>query len=131
MIALDTNLFIYVLEEHPEFGNRAALVLAEAQGNGMASELVYLELLSAPAFKRLEYKRQALNFLEGQQLEFVPLDKTVLLQAAALRAARTPVLGVGDALHIASALRAGADTFITNDKALAKLTIPGLKIETL
>ena len=131
MFALDTNLFIYVLQGHAEFGHRAALVLEQSQNNGSASELVYLELLSAPAFKYPKLKREALQFLDNQRLKFVPLDKSILLKAADLSAKHSPKLGAVSAIHIASALHAGADTFITNDRHLVKLKFPGLKIVTL
>ncbi len=128
MIALDTNLFIYVLDGSKEFGPQASRVMREAQGKGTASELVYLELLGNSIFQDKLKKRAAMAFLDEQSLLFSPLDKATLLKAAELRANLTPKLGLGDALHLASALQAGADTFITNDHNLHKLHIPNLAI---
>lgn len=131
MIALDTNIFIYVLESDRQFGKKAADVLRGVQGNGSAAMLVYLELLSSRAFLDSSHRNIALSFLDSQRLQFVELSKGVLLKAARLRAGLTPKLGVGDALHLACAMYAGAETFVTNDQDLVKLQIPGLKIISL
>lgn len=131
MIALDTNIFIYVLEGNSQFGHRAADLLSHAQGTGVASMFVYLEVLSHPTLARATSKHIALSFLDEQKLEYIEMSKELLVRAAHLRASLTPKVGVGDSLHLASALHAGADTFITNDQALVKLKTKGLKIVSL
>lgn len=134
MVALDTNILIYVLEGHAEFGPAAAAVLRTAQGDGTLSELVYLELLSKADFSNARHRQLALDFLADQQLRFTPVSKAILLRAAELRAGRASLdakLGVGDAVHLASALQTGAETFITNDQILTRLSIPGLRVVSL
>jgi len=131
MITLDSNVFIYVLENNQEFGERASLVLESAQDNGLASMFVYLELLSHSGLEKAENKELVLRFLDEQRLEFVELKRDILLKAAELRAQLTPKLGVGDALHLATAIHAGAEEFVTNDQNLVKLKIKDLKITSL
>ena len=129
MIALDTNLFVYVLEGNAQFAESAARVLHKAQGNGVASMLVYAELLSAPVFASTANRSTALAFMNGQALRYMELTKEVLIRAAELRSCSLKRHGLGDAPHLACALQAGADTFITNDQGLLKVKVPGLAIE--
>jgi len=131
VIALDSNIFIYVLEGHRDFGRPAAAVLRQAQNSGSASMFVYLELLSAPVFRDPKVRNLAQSFLDNQNLIFIELDKNMLIEAAALRARLTPKIGVGDAIHIASAIRAGADEFVTNDNNLLKVKLSHLKLTKL
>ncbi len=131
MIALDSNIFIYVLEGNQTFGRRAADILKAAQGNACVSLFMYMEVLSHSAFLNPENKKLALSFLEEQQLQIIEMGKDIILRAAHLRASLTPKLGTGDALHLASALEAGADRFITNDQDLVKLKLKGLEIVSL
>lgn len=131
MTALDTNIFIYVLESNEQFGPKAASVLRRAQGNGCASQFIYLELLSSRAFSDDHKRNIAISFLDSQRLQFIEANKQVLLEAARLRATMTPKIGAGDALHLASALAAGADEFVTNDQDLFDVKIKGLKISPL
>lgn len=131
MIAFDTNIFIYVLEGNEQFGPKAASALRQAQGNGCASQFVYLELLSNRAFSDDHKRNIAISFLDSQRLQFIETNKQVLLEAARLRATMMPKIGAGDALHLASALYTGAENFITNDINLSKLKINGLEIVVL
>ncbi|HEY4160940.1 MAG TPA: PIN domain-containing protein [Candidatus Saccharimonadales bacterium] len=131
MIALDTNIFIYVLESNPDFAGPAATALHRAQEGGAASVLVYAELLSNSAFKDAGLRNIAVGFLDAQALQYVELTRDILVDAARLRTNSEKRLGLGDAIHLASALAAGADTFVTNDKELVKLRMAGLKVVTL
>lgn len=128
MVALDSNVFIYALEGNPRYGQAAAAALRQAQGQGFASEFVYLELLSKRDFKDAHKREIVIAFLDTQKLEFIELNKEILLKAASLRAELTPKIGVGDAIHLASAIHAGANTFITNDQDLVNLRLSNLKI---
>ncbi len=64
-----------------------------------------------------------------QSLSFVPVTEQVAQLAGQYR--HTYGIKGPDSIHLATAVTAGAERFITNDKALAKLTIPGLRIEPL
>jgi predicted nucleic acid-binding protein len=50
-IALDTNLFIYVFEQHPEFGERAKAILEQIEDgfvSAVASSVSLTEILVKP-----------------------------------------------------------------------------------
>lgn len=118
-ILIDTCVWIYHLEEHPELGPPAAQViesLEEGRFRAVASELTLLELTVRP----LQLGRQdvaddyevLLDYFP--HLELIPVSREILLDAAALRARqklRTP-----DAIQLATGLRAGATLAVTNDR---------------
>ena len=118
-VLIDTSVWIYHLENHPEFGLPAGRViesLEEGRFRGIASELTLLELTVRP----LQLGRQdvadhyevLLDYFPN--LEIVPVSREILLEAAALRARqkiRTP-----DAIQLATGIRAGATLAVTNHK---------------
>jgi len=120
-IALDTNLFIYVFEQHPEFGEKAKAVLEQIEDGfvaAVASSVSLTEILVKPIREgnlTLE-KQYKLLFSHFPNLTILPIDNIVAERAAYLRGKyniKTP-----DALIVATALVANADLFITNDQRL-------------
>lgn len=129
MIALDTNIFIYVLNDHAEFGQRATDILRGDELR-LASELALAEVMSSPKLQNAVHKQNAMRFLEEVNVNFYPADRTILLLAAELR--RTyPSLKLADAVHLATAQYCGAEAFITNDQALVGLSMAELTIQSL
>jgi predicted nucleic acid-binding protein len=121
IIALDTNLFIYVFEQNPEFGEKAKAALEHIENGfvvGIASSVSLTEILVKPIREgnlTLE-KQYKLLFSHFPNLTILPIDNVVAEQAAYLRGKyniKTP-----DALIVATALVANADLFITNDQRL-------------
>lgn len=118
-VLIDTSVWIYHLENHPEFGPSAGRViesLEEGKFRGITSELTLLELTVRP----LQLGRQdvadhyevLLDYFP--HLEIVPISREILLDAAALRARqklRTP-----DAIQLSTGIRTGATLAVTNDK---------------
>ncbi len=129
MIAIDSNIFIYALNAHPEFGLPAVKVLRRAETK-VASELTFAEILSSPKLEQFSLRRDALDFLERLRVSYNPVTKDILSISGGLRRKHTS-LKLADAIHLASALSVGAGSFVTNDQNLVKLKIPGLKIVSL
>ncbi|MCW5570895.1 MAG: type II toxin-antitoxin system VapC family toxin [Steroidobacteraceae bacterium] len=131
-VLLDTSLWIYHFESHPMFGAAAGRILGDLEAGrftAIASELLLLELTVLPLRQgRQDIADQyELLFSHFPNLELVPLSRGILLEASALRAAhglRTP-----DAIHIATAVRAGASAIVTNDASWARL--PAIPAVTL
>ncbi len=125
-VLIDTSVWIYHLEQHPQLGRSAGRViegLEEGEFRGVASELTLLELTVRP----LQFGRQdiaddyELLLDHFPHLEIVPITRNVLLDAAGLRARqrlRTP-----DAIQIATGLRAGATLAVTNDEVWRKVPL--------
>ncbi len=132
LYALDTVTFIYFLEQHPRYYPAAKDIFTQIESGRIAatcSTLIFAELL-VPLFKTKETgKADKLTHILSNfpHLSIQPITSEISIDAAKLRADygfRTP-----DAIHLASALRAKARSFITNDKNLQKMTTPGFCIE--
>jgi predicted nucleic acid-binding protein len=119
-ILIDTSVWIYHLEGSEEFARPAGSVLEAVESGriqGLASELTLLELLVRPLALRRQDVADHYELLLDQfpNLELVPADRAVLVEAAALRARhrlRTP-----DAIVLATGLLHGATLAVTNDEA--------------
>lgn len=119
-VLIDTSIWIYHFEQHPKFAEPAGgLVgkLEDGKFRGIASELTLLELTVRP----LQLGRQdvaddyEILLCYFPNLEFEPISRAILLDAAGLRARyrlRTP-----DAILLATGLRRGATLAVTNDEA--------------
>ena len=117
-VLIDSSVWIYHFEQHPEFGEAAGKViesLEEGRFRGVVSELTLLELTVRP----LRLGRQdvadeyelLLSYFPNVELE--PVTKEVLLDAAALRARYR--LRPADAILMATGIRAEATAAVTND----------------
>ena len=120
IIALDTCIFIYHLEENKKYLPYTELLLEKLlpQGkiNATCSALVLTELLIRPMREKrldlvLSYKALMIGF---PHLSIISVDPQVAEQAAYFRSAynqKTP-----DSIHLASALVSGATLIIGNDR---------------
>jgi predicted nucleic acid-binding protein len=124
LIALDTSVWIYHLEGSAAYGQAADRVLetvAQGRIEGVASELVLLELLVAPLKKGAQDVADEIELalLHFPHLQLAPVTRPVLVRAAEIRARyglRTP-----DAIMIATAVESGATLAVTNDDAWQKV----------
>jgi predicted nucleic acid-binding protein len=128
-VAVDTALFIYLIEEDGRFLPHI-LPLFEVADRGIrtlvTSALTLLEILVVPyrTGNRQLAERYERLLTRSRGVQIVDLTRDHLRAAAQLRAVtgiKTP-----DALHLASALAMGCRTFVTNDRRLPSL--PGLKV---
>jgi len=128
-VAVDTAVFIYLIEEEPRFLPHILPLFAEAdQGERelVTSALTLLEVLVVPyrAGDRQLAERYEQLLTKSRGVRIVELTRDQLRAAAQLRAAtgaRTP-----DALHLVSALGTSCKTFVTNDRRLPP--VPGLRV---
>lgn len=124
VIALDSSIWIYHFENHPEYLPLTTEVLTAVESGNLraiASELTILEIIVLPL--KQEHLDAAddyeLLLSEFPNLTLIPITRSILRHAASLRASyglRTP-----DALIVATALAGNATLLVTNDKALNKL----------
>ncbi|MEP0775450.1 MAG: type II toxin-antitoxin system VapC family toxin [Acidobacteriota bacterium] len=128
-VALDTSVFIYFLEEHPDYLDVVKPLFAALDRGELAavtSTLTLLEVSVVPLrHGDVELARRYEQLLSrGRGLSLVEVSRVIARDAAALRAAmglRTP-----DAIQLATALRHRCTAFVTNDRALPSL--PGLRV---
>ena len=132
VVGLDTAPLIYFIEENPVYLHAVRrFFAAAAQGelHIITSTVTLLEILVHP-FRQGDtgladqYREILLN---SNGLSCVPLSGGIAEEAARLRSEhsiRTP-----DAIQIATAIRGGATSFLTNDSRLPSL--PGLEMLVL
>ena len=120
-VYLDTNLYIYLFEGLEEHRRPMADLAAEIDRRDIAviaSELIFTELLPRPVRDgRHELVEGYLELMQRTpRISLVPVDRRVILRAVHLRADFG--LRSMDALHVATALVHGCETFLTNDERL-------------
>ena len=132
VIAIDSCVWIYHLENHPDYAALTKQVL-ETVENGtcraLSSELTLLEILVRPHRLDLqdvadEYELLLSNF---PNFSLQAITRDTLLAAARIRAChglRTP-----DAILAATAAAAGATLLVTNDRRF--LEVPGIQVVCL
>jgi predicted nucleic acid-binding protein len=125
-IGIDTGIFIYFIEENPEWIDEAAVVfewLLSSGNSGVTSTLTMTELLVQPyRLGRTELVDQFYALLSTYpNLEWVAPTLEISDLAARLRAEhgiRTP-----DATQAATAIERGATALVSNDAAFSRLTV--------
>lgn len=120
LIALDSNVFIAALagsEPHSRQAQQLIRDVAAGKHKAIASSIIYGEVLGLANREEADIER---FFAAIPHLVTIPADDGICLAAAQLRRRGGGKLKLPDALHIATALMAGAEVFITNDKSLSR-----------
>lgn len=131
-VYLDTNIFIYAVEGYPKFKTELN-VLFEAFDDGtlkaITSELTLAEVLVKPLIDNNFKVSSAYNkaIQNSQILEVIPINREILKESARLRSITN--LRLPDAIHAATAILNGCETFLTNDKRLE--AISGINVVVL
>ncbi len=121
-VAVDTALFIYLIEEHPRFLAPVRALFARADAGEIeivTSALTLLEVLVVPlrAGDHVLAARYDALLTRSRGVRVVDLSRDQLRTAARLRAhygtLRTP-----DALQLAAAISTGCHAFVTNDRRM-------------
>jgi predicted nucleic acid-binding protein len=119
----DTNLFIYLIEQHVEFGPKVAALKDHHIRRGHAvitSTLTLGELLTQPLRTgREDLAQRYSTLLERGNIELIHFDASAAHWYARVRAKTS--LRQPDAIQMACAMAAGAVEFCTNDQRLAGL----------
>ncbi len=131
LIYLDSNIVIYLIERPPQFGPRASVRLAAAKAAGdhlVVSELTRLECRSdAIAAANQTLLDQYDEFFARAVVQVMPLSTAVVDLATEIRGRHR--FKTADALHLAAAIEAGCQSFLTNDLRLSRF--PNLTVEIL
>jgi predicted nucleic acid-binding protein len=124
--AFDADVLIYAAVAGHPLGRRVLALLAEAPAPaGIGSALLLPEILSQPLRKGVEAELLALTAVLGR-VELRPLDEATAQLAVALGAGYR--LGARDAVHLACAVGAGAERFVTNNRRSFPQTIAEVAI---
>jgi predicted nucleic acid-binding protein len=128
-VYLDTNILIRLTEGLFDDRNLIDTVVADYVNSGavfITSELALTEVLVHPIRQKNqrlieEYGRLMTSFVKPH-----PVSREVLYLAAELRA-QTASLRTPDAIHVATAVLASAQQFVTGDQGIKQLP-PGLTL---
>jgi predicted nucleic acid-binding protein len=125
----DSMLFIYLLEDHPAFSPRARHLLDRAYRRGDSLYTSYLalgEVMAAAEHSPLPEKALAMRkTLDEMGFCYLPFDDGAVAPFSWLRGKQK--VKIADSIHLACAASAGIDLFLTGDKQLVKLDVPGIQ----
>jgi len=124
----DTMLFVYLLEGEPQFGPRVAEIYKQMMHRGdilCTSTFTVGEVLVGPQKKGSTHVvAEVKSHFTSDEIELIPFTMDVAEEYSRIRAVH-PVLPA-DAIHLATAAQTGTDLFLTNDRRLLRLNVPGI-----
>jgi predicted nucleic acid-binding protein len=126
LVAVDTAVWIYEFEFHPNFGPVTRMLFRDGFGTGVCRAACSLLVLGEVLVKPLTDSRTdladryRLALSPNPYLMVWPIGHDVIETAASLRAKYR--IKMIDAIHVASAVVNHADFFVTNDEGLRRIT---------
>ena len=121
-IGVDSSILIYLLNNEPRKAKKIAEILSLSK-KIVASSILHLEIATG-FYKKNQFPLiDMLNDLPKicENFEYKNVDLAVSSYAAYLRA-KYKFLKTPDSIHIATAISANADFFLTSDKKLTKIS---------
>ena len=121
---IDTNILVYAMETHPEFGGRAGEVLRmvdSGEVSGVVSSLVLLEMCwYLESRGRVDEMRNAVGVVEGSRVEVVDVAGRDVSRAAELKTVYKSV-DLNDLVNYSVMRRLGLRDVFTNDSHFEQL----------
>ena len=120
-VVIDTNIFIYLYEDHPDFADSAEFIINQAEASvfsGVITPITFSEIVVKPySMQRPDLADLVVCALRSyRNIRCKDIDGKTAQMAGALRARyRRPL---PDMYQAAIALQASVPILITNDKAL-------------
>ena len=124
----DTNLFIYLIENHGDLSERVAQLrkrMIERSDNLYTSALTLGEILVKPIEAGNEVLGRRYEAALRQGAAIIPFDVDAARLYAGIRKDRT--IRPPDAIQLACAAQARVDLFMTNDERLSTKSIPRIQ----
>jgi predicted nucleic acid-binding protein len=125
----DSMLFIYLLEDDNASTRRAEHLLKRSRDRGdllFTSHLVVAEILTGTKKLGSRGKGAAIReALEEMRFSFLPFEAGAVESFSDLRSQTKA--RIADAINLSCAAAAGMDLFLTGDKDLVKLDVPGIQ----
>ncbi len=124
----DTMMFVYLLEADPQFGPRVGDIYEQMMDRGdilCTSIFTVGEVLVGPQKKGgADVVARLKNYFARDEIELLPFTINMVEEYSRIRS----VCGVlpADAIHLASAAMSRTDLFLTNDRKLLRLSVPGI-----
>ncbi len=129
LIYWDSMAFIYLLEGNPKFLPKIQNLKSQMDRRGdtlVTSVFTLGEVLTGPRRVGATAAVDSIKaYFTGGTIRLLPFELETADRYSILRS--TFKVSQADALHLSCAAVAGVDVFITNDKALWSLVIPGIR----
>lgn len=126
----DSMLFIYMLEGNPVFGPKVRNILHQivSRGDTLSTSVFSIgEILTGPRRRGSVSGVDAVKqYFQSGAVTILPFTESTADHYSLIRGANK--VSQADAIHLACAAEANIDVFITNDRDLRKLFIPGIKL---
>ena len=124
----DSMLFVYWLEDHPVHADRMDRIRSRMETRGdtlCTSAFTVGEVLTGP-YKSgaMETASRIREAFRSPQIELIPFTPETADHYAVIRGKHR--VSPADAIHLASAAQARVDLYLTNDRRLQPLAIPGI-----
>src|SRR5271154_4935800 len=124
----DTMLFIYMLEDDPQFGPKVHRILRRMNDREdvlCTSVFAFAEVLTGSIKGRdPELAEDIRRYFRSNEVELLPFTADMAERFAEIRGRNN--LSEVDTIHLATAAYSRVDLFLTNDKRLHRLTVPGI-----
>jgi len=125
----DTMLFVYLIEDDPDHGEIVERILhkiVERRDTICTSIFTRGEALVGAYKKNNQIAAQRLeDYLRPPHVDILPFSLETADHYARIRASNK--VAPADAIHLASAAAAGVDLFLTNDRSLQRMIVPGIQ----
>ncbi len=124
----DAILFIYWLENNPQFARRVGEIRTRMEDRGdqlLTGAFTFGEVLAGPyRIGAVKVADETKRLLRSVVSEVIPFTSETADHYARIRGSMG--LPPADSIHLASAAQAGTDLFLTNDRALVGKIVPGI-----
>ncbi|MGA8539193.1 MAG: PIN domain-containing protein [Terriglobales bacterium] len=125
----DSMLFIYWLEDHPEYARRVEAIHSRMEQRNdklITSAFTFGEVFAGACRKGSPHLADEMrSLLRNAVEEVIPFTFETADHYARIRG--TSSVTPADAIHLACAAQAGTDLFMTNDKRLVGEIVPGIQ----
>jgi predicted nucleic acid-binding protein len=125
----DTMLFVYLMDSHPAHSQRVRQLLDRSYRRGDSLSTSYFalgEIVAGTEKSPRRGKADAIrSTIEEMGFSFLTFGDRAVLPFSSLRAKQK--VKVANAIHLACAASAGIDLFLTGDKDLMRLDVPGIQ----
>jgi predicted nucleic acid-binding protein len=122
-------LFVYLMDNHPAYSVRVQQLLDRSfrRGDSLCTSYLALGEIIAGAEKSPNRGKAAAirSTIEEMGFSFLMFGDRSVIPFSSLRAKQK--VKVADAIHLACAASAGVDLFLTGDKDLVRLDVPGIQ----
>ncbi len=124
----DSMLLIYLLDGHAKYGLRVQNLLEQSfdRNDQLLTSFVGLGEVMAGAHKSPipESPARVRSTIDEMGFSYLPFDAGAVATFSSLRSVHR--VKTADAIHLSCAAAAGVDLFLTGDKDLLKLYVPGI-----